>query len=87
MNNDLISRSALKKDIEENSIILEGVRAIEVDCVKVLIDNAPTVTPKQGKWRVYEGTITCEECGTEVDEITPFCAWCGADMREGGVNE
>ena len=43
MNNDLISREALKKDIEENSIILEGVRAIEVDCAKVLIDNAPTV--------------------------------------------
>ena len=40
---DLISREALKKDIEENFIILEGVRAIEVDCAKVLIDNAPTV--------------------------------------------
>ncbi|MBO7733225.1 MAG: hypothetical protein J6S67_11745 [Methanobrevibacter sp.] len=33
------------------------------------------------KWRVYEGVITCEKCGKETDEKTPFCAWCGADMR------
>ena len=50
MNDDLISRKALKKDIEENSIVLEGVQAIEVDCAKALIDNAPTVEfPEQIK--------------------------------------
>ena len=38
-----IDADALKKDIEENSIVLEGVKAIEVDCAKALIDNAPTV--------------------------------------------
>lgn len=35
-----------------------------------------------GKWRVYEGVITCEKCGKEAEEISPFCAWCGADMRD-----
>lgn len=37
-----IDADALKKDIEENSIVLGGVPVIEVDCAKVLIDNAPT---------------------------------------------
>ena len=41
----LIDAEALKTDIVENSITLEGVMAIETDCAKVLIDNAPTVEP------------------------------------------
>ena len=40
---DLISRKTLKKDIEENSIVLNGVKIIEVDSAKALIDIAPTV--------------------------------------------
>ena len=39
----MIDADELKKDIEENSIVLGGVQAIEVDCAKVLIDNAQTV--------------------------------------------
>ena len=47
----LIDAEALKTDIVENSITLEGVMAIETDCAKVLIDNAPTVEERpQGKW-------------------------------------
>lgn len=38
-----IDADTLKKDIEENSIVLEGVKSIEIDCAKALIDNAPTV--------------------------------------------
>ena len=41
----VIDAEALKTDIVENSITLEGVMAIETDCAKVLIDNAPTVRP------------------------------------------
>lgn len=47
---DLISREALKKDIEENAIVLGGVLAIEVEGAKALIDIAPTVA------------INCKDC-------------------------
>lgn len=69
-----------------------------VDNCRELIENAPTVEPlkiyefkgcdncelerPKGTWRVYEGVITCEKCGEETEEKTPFCAWCGADMRK-----
>lgn len=39
----LIDADALKKDIEENAIVLGGVQSIEVECAKALIDNTPTV--------------------------------------------
>ena len=31
----------------------------------------------KGTWREYEGTITCEKCGKEVEEKTPYCPYCG----------
>ena len=46
---------------------------------------------KKGKWRHYEGYLTCSECGTEYDDdimthcgddVPKFCPDCGADMRE-----
>lgn len=37
-----IDVEALKKDIAENSIMLDGTLAIEVDCVNALIDLAST---------------------------------------------
>ena len=54
----LIDAEALKKDIAENSITLEGAWAIEVECAKALIDNAPTIEPTT----VYEfkGCDNCE---------------------------
>ena len=45
---------------------------------------------KKGKWRVYEGEMTCSCCETTfytdlcqyIDGNVPrFCPWCGADMR------
>jgi len=39
----LVNADALKTDIEENSITLGGVMAIETACAKALIDVAPTV--------------------------------------------
>ena len=37
---------------------------------------------KLSRWRTYEGEITCEKCGMPTDEETPFCAYCGSDMRD-----
>lgn len=97
MDNDVISRSALKESIQR---YMSNNWLIPCNEVLKRIDNAPTVKVgyltncancervekirakrPQGKWRVYEGVITCEKCGEETEEMTPFCAWCGADMR------
>lgn len=48
---------------------------------KAKADILEQIERPQGEWRVYEGVITCEKCGEETEEMTPFCAWCGADMR------
>lgn len=57
------------------------------------INNAPTVDAverKRGRWRHYEGYLTCSECGVEYDDdimtycgdnVPKFCPNCGADMR------
>lgn len=63
-------------------------------CKKILecIDNQPAVQPerKRGKWRHYEGYLTCPECGTEYDDdimthcgddVPKFCPNCGNDNR------
>ena len=88
MNNDLISRSELKKAyfnaINETSI---G----EVSIIG-LIDNAPTINPERpqgewGKWNVYE--IRCPECleyfNTDCysKEELNKCPNCGAEMKGG----
>ena len=51
----------------------------------------PSAQPaqKKGKWRHYEGYLTCSECGTEYDDdimthcgddVPKFCPNCGAKM-------
>ena len=57
----LIDAEALKKDIAENSITLEGAWAIEVECAKALIDNAPAVKTTLDIW---EKIVDYEHCDT-----------------------
>ena len=51
----------------------------------------PSAEPKTGKWRHYEGMLTCSECASEFydtiiefcgDDVPHFCPDCGAKMRE-----
>ena len=99
MNNDLISRSALRgvietyrpikcftdKDIGKNRM---------VDYCLAEIDNAPTVSPDQGEWKVND-KIYCSECGASICDFVPnptdaivfilenkFCFNCGAKMQK-----
>ena len=95
MNNDLISREALKKALEEYKYCGFYDKLIE------LIDNAPTVKPycyfcgqkehgqtverPQGEWIVKSNGTThyyaCDKCGSAGDIQDKFCRECGADMR------
>ena len=56
------------------------------------LNGLPSAQPerKTGKWRHYEGYLSCSECGTEYDDdimthccddVPKFCPNCGADMR------
>ena len=97
MNNDLISREALKKAIKElsNDNPSYWNTCDVVDREKVLdeIDNAPTVERPQGEWKVYgkQGGIPitdmCSNCRYEMKWYKNkynFCPNCGAKM-EGGA--
>jgi rubrerythrin len=55
------------------------------------VKRQPTIEPrKKGKWvkqNPMVDTEECSECGYNIqgEELeTPFCPWCGADMRGGG---
>jgi RNA polymerase subunit RPABC4/transcription elongation factor Spt4 len=87
MNNDLISREALKKRVDEVFYNDE----IEF---KDLIDNAPTVEERpHGEWIKHiddlypeDSTEECPFCHEEqrlVGNDDNFCPNCGADMRGG----
>ena len=96
MNNDLISREALKKAIqkceEEPNYQHEGETWQNgLYMAETLIDNATTVTERpQGEWIEGEnGNIKCNQCGCEIrysylignkPEFPKFCCDCGATM-------
>lgn len=59
------------------------------------IKQLPSAQPKRGKWRHYEGVLTCSECASEFydtimefcgDDVPHFCPNCGADMRTKETN-
>lgn len=84
---DYISRQSLLKDIE-NYHVSDGKfqHWVEVQ------PSAPVREVKRGKWILTEDEdyeyCTCSECGYQNGENwmngsdIPFCANCGADMRE-----
>jgi hypothetical protein len=71
MNNDLISREALKKAIEQGEGFSWDSHGKDDLCVrKKYIDNAPTVEPTFGVFK----SICCEEC-----EKRPHGKWLAVD--------
>lgn len=96
MNNDLISREALKKSMRKsiNERYICWSKTITVADIATLIfdeiDNAPTVAERlQGKWQVKdglrEGFYICSNCGEISCCKGSFCPDCGADMQKGGA--
>ena len=81
---DCISRQAAK----------EAVRMVFKDLqtrteINILINDLPSAEPerKTGKWiYITDGHyeyFKCDQCEKHSGEPTPFCRYCGADMREG----
>ena len=86
MNNDLISRSELRKAFKKCPVFTE----VYLHYARQLIDNAPTERPK-GEWIVVSNGTTnhyaCSKCRHAGDFQDKFCRWCGADMRKEVQNE
>lgn len=91
--NDLISREALLKKVDEEREYLlargqTGAEHILVHHCLPLIDNAPTVEPERpkGEW-VWRSTAQwCSECGVLKPRNYPYsnyCPSCGAKMIKG----
>lgn len=97
MNNDLISREALKKAVENlvaggeerlKEYYENGSKSEENEWIGgvydtwELIGNATTVERPQGEWQLHGMIYYCSECGHECGESGDnFCGNCGADMR------
>jgi hypothetical protein len=82
MNNDLISRKALKREFGYTDEWYKG------RTVCAIIDNAPTVEERpKGEWiehSTYKGVLICSHCNhgeTQAYDTFKFCPNCGADMR------
>ena len=67
-----------------------GYEWIYKDDALEAVNELPSAQPKRGKWRNYEGVLTCSECASEFyntimefcgDDVPHFCPDCGADMR------
>ena len=99
MNNDLISREALKKALKSNCDLChdKNTNWCEHCCplndFEDLIDNAPTVQERpQGEWIDHseDGYIECPicehltTCEDNIDELH-FCWNCGAKLGKGGA--
>ena len=78
----LIDADALKEEVNKKNVVGRFNTLL-------LIDNAPTVEPKQGEWIIIddfsngEMMLKCPECnGTFRRSVFPnFCEFCGAKMK------
>lgn len=97
MNDDLISRSALKIAIREATYDFTEI-PIRADVVIALIDNSPsmgaTEERSQGEWIKDESSSIAYRCSNcEVlqhwspikNDKYHFCPNCGAEMQKGGA--
>lgn len=91
--NDLAKRWSIADKKKEDLI-----RAVMADVVTPIVVSQPTVDAvpvRHGRWRNYEGMLTCSECGMEFyddimeycgDHVPKFCPDCGARMDGKGNN-
>lgn len=90
MNNDLISREALKEAIKNlYNGTLDGIVKFGIEKAYEEIDNAPAVVERpQGEWlHPYKSDIACEcsNCHIQmpITDYFNFCPNCGTQMKGG----
>ena len=85
----LIDADALKEEVNKKKVVGRFNTLL-------LIDNAPTVEPKQGEWITEYDRLKCPFCGMSIDDEVHwlyseeynfnFCPNCGAKMKGGAKN-
>lgn len=87
---DLISRKMVIEALYNHYEVNNKAQNATMDECIMLVKNIPSAEPKKGRWRHYEGVLTCLECGAEFyddimeytgDEVPHFCPDCGANME------
>lgn len=77
-----VCAAALPDKTADGLPIANGKRSV-VDCVRRIkaIPAAAVVEAVEAKWEDIDGVFwLCSNC-KHASGRTPFCAWCGADMR------
>ena len=87
---DCISRQAAIDAADRadyTGLTVEDVKKVTDEVVKEL-KQLPSIQPqkKKGRWFWTDGMYACDQCHEVLDEKSPFCPMCGADMR-GEQNE
>ena len=97
MSDDLISREALKKELNSRPFPQDYSTTLLLGTFNELIDNAPAVEARpQGEWipmstdcRGYSESFKCSICGAyiyprylEKELDYNFCPYCGADTGD-----
>jgi len=74
--NDMSSMSELQHAVENNAGYVDYIPR-----GKWIAKSVGSITRESVVTPVYE--FTCNQCGYTANDSSPFCPWCGADMRKG----
>lgn len=74
----------ISKDMVLGANSAEHQAWYKADDVYKTIEDLPSAQPerKTGKWFWTDGMYACDQCHAVLDDMSPFCPMCGADMRE-----
>ena len=73
-------------DLPDNDTVLNNIKTAWVGWNVWGYSGSAQAKPKQperkkGRWFWTDGMYACDQCHEVLDEKSPFCPMCGADMR------
>ena len=82
----LISRSDVIDALQNEKVnpidkTMEFYNDILEKCIRIVARIPLKQSRRKGKWYWSEGMYWCDQCESLLDEMTPYCPMCGADMR------
>ena len=73
-------------DLPDNDTVLHNIKTAWVGWNVWGYSGNAHAKPKQperkmGRWFLTDGMYVCDQCHEVLNEMSPFCPMCGADMR------
>lgn len=71
------------KIIDTEQVYTNGIEFVPIFRMKQWFEHLQAIEPerKTGRWFWTDGMYACDQCHEVLDEKSPFCPMCGADMR------